>query len=185
MPKVMGSYSTNLKCGIGGHEGRALQMGDELPIGEALHSWDEVKDRKVSVPDYPEEVLVSVVPGPQEEYFTEAGIHHFYSESYEVTESCDRMGYRLEGPEVESKNGTDIVSDGIVFGSIQIPSNGKPIILMADHQTTGGYAKIGTVVQADLSKVAQCKPGDRIRFRKVSVEEAQEISRKERKKECF
>ena len=100
VPKVMGSYSTNLKCGIGGHEGRALQMGDELPIGEALHSWDEVKDRKVSVPDYPKEVLVSVVPGPQEEYFTEAGIHHFYSESYEVTESCDRMGYRLEGPEV-------------------------------------------------------------------------------------
>ena len=185
VPKVMGSYSTNLKCGIGGHEGRALQMGDELPIGEALHSWDEVKDRKVSVPDYPKEVLVSVVPGPQEEYFTEAGIHHFYSESYEVTESCDRMGYRLEGPEVESKNGTDIVSDGIVFGSIQIPSSGKPIILMADHQTTGGYAKIGTVTQADLPKVAQCKPGDRIRFRKVSVEEAQEISRKERKKECF
>ena len=160
-------------------------MGDELPIGEALHSWDEVKDRKVSVPDYPKEGLVSVVPGPQEEYFTEAGIHHFYSESYEVTESCDRMGYRLEGPEVESKNGTDIVSDGIVFGSIQIPSSGKPIILMADHQTTGGYAKIGTVTQADLPKVAQCKPGDRIRFRKVSVEEAQEISRKERKKECF
>lgn len=95
------------------------------------------------------------------------------------------MGYRLEGPEVESKSGTDIVSDGIVFGSIQIPSSGKPIILMADHQTTGGYAKIGTVIQADLPKVAQCKPGDRIRFRKVSVEEAQEISRKERKKECF
>ena len=125
------------------------------------------------------------MPGPQEEYFTEAGIHHFYAGSYEVTESCDRMGYRLEGPEVESKNGTDIVSDGIVFGSIQIPSSGKPIILMADHQTTGGYAKIGTVIQADLPKVAQCKPGDRIRFRKVSVEEAQEISRKERKKECF
>ena len=69
-------------------------MGDELPIGEALHSWDEVKDRKVSVPDYPKEVLVSVVPGPQEEYFTEAGIHHFYSESYEVTESCDRILYQ-------------------------------------------------------------------------------------------
>ena len=135
--------------------------------------------------EYPKEVTVRIVPGPQEEYFTEAGIHHFYSESYEVTESCDRMGYRLEGPEVESKDGTDIVSDGIVFGSIQIPSSGKPIILMADHQTTGGYAKIGTVAQADLPKVAQCKPGDRIRFRKVSVEEAQEISRKERKKECF
>ena len=131
-------------------------------------------------------MLVSVVPGPQEEYFTEAGIHHFYSESYEVTESCDRMGYRLEGPEVESKNGTDIVSDGIVFGSIQIPSSGKPIILMADHQTTGGYAKNRNCHPGRIfPKVAQCKPGDRIRFRKVSVEEAQEISRKERKKECF
>ena len=95
------------------------------------------------------------------------------------------MGYRLEGPEVESISGTDIVSDGIVFGSIQIPSSGKPIILMADHQTTGGYAKIGTVCQMDLPKIAQCKPGDRIRFRKISVEEAQETGRKEREKECF
>ena len=157
VPKVMGSYSTNLKCGIGGHEGRALQMGDELPIGEALHSWDEVKGRKVSVPDYPKEVLVSVVPGPQEEYFTEAGIHHFYSESYEVTESCDRMGYRLEGPEVESKNGTDIVSDGIVFGSIQIPSSGKPIILMAD-QIFRKWPSVSRETGSDFGKCRWRKP---------------------------
>ncbi len=185
VPKVMGSYSTNLKCGIGGYEGRALKAGDELPIGEAAHTWDEVKGRRVSVMEYPKEVTVRIVPGPQEEYFTENGIRHFYSESYEVTESCDRMGYRLEGPEVESRSGTDIVSDGIVFGSIQIPSSGKPIILMADHQTTGGYAKIGTVCQMDLPKIAQCKPGDKIRFQKISVEEAQAAGRKEREKECF
>ena len=185
VPKVMGSYSTNLKCKIGGYHGRALQAGDEVPVGVSRVALEEVKDRKVNVPDYPQEVMIRVVPGPQEDYFTEQGIQRFYAESYEVTESCDRMGYRLEGPEVESKEGTDIVSDGIVFGSIQIPSSGKPIILMADHQTTGGYAKIGTVCQVDLPKIAQCRPGDHIRFQKISVEKAQEISRAERKGECY
>lgn len=184
VPMVMNSRSTNLRCKIGGCHGRALKVGDVISAGSPKKSFDEVSGRKVSEAEYPDEVLVHVVPGPQEEYFTEKGIAAFYSESYVVTEECDRMGYRLDGVQVESKNGTDIVSDGIVYGSIQIPSSGKPIILMADHQTTGGYAKIGTVCQADLPKIAQCKPGNHIRFQKISVEEAQESGRKQRQEEC-
>lgn len=184
VPVVMNSRSTNLRCKIGGCHGGALKVGDEVPIGTPEKSFDEISGRTVSVTEYPDEVLVHVVPGPQEEYFTEKGIAAFYSESYVVTEECDRMGYRLDGTDVESKNGTDIVSDGIVYGSVQIPSSGKPIILMADHQTTGGYAKIATVCQADLPKIAQCRPGNHIRFQKISVDEAQELGRKQRNKEC-
>ena len=85
------------------------------------------------------------------------------------------MGLRLDGPEIESISGTDIVSDGIVFGSIQVPSGGVPIILMADHQTAGGYAKIGTVLSFDLPKLAQARPGDKVRFARISAEEAQAL----------
>ena len=83
------------------------------------------------------------------------------------------MGFRLEGPEIESKNGVDIVSDGIAFGAIQVPPSGKPIVLLADRQTTGGYAKIGTLYSEDIPKFVQLKPGDTVHFQKISVEEAQ------------
>ena len=126
-----------------------------------------------------------MIPGPQEEMFTQKGLHTFYSGYYRVQEDSDRMGYRLDGSMIESKNGTDIVSDGITFGSIQVPASGKPIILMADHQTTGGYAKIGTVCRMDLSKVAQSKPGDRIHFKKIDVDKAQKLYKEMISKECF
>ena len=91
------------------------------------------------------------------------------------------MGIRLEGPELKGISGNDIISDGIVFGSVQIPNSGKPIILMADHQTTGGYAKIATVASSDLPKLAQAKPGNKIRFSRITVEEAEELAIKEKK----
>ncbi len=126
-------------------------------------------------PVYESEITVRVVPGPQAEYFTAAGVDTFFSAAYEISPNSDRMGLRLDGPEIESISGTDIVSDGIVFGSIQVPSGGVPIILMADHQTAGGYAKIGTVLSFDLPKLAQARPGDKVRFARISAEEAQAL----------
>ena len=105
--------------------------------------------------------------GPQDDRFSRQGIETFLTEEYTVTSDFDRMGCRLEGETIEAKEGTDIVSDGIVDGSFQVTAGGLPIILLADRQTTGGYAKIATVVSQDLPKLAQVRPGDHITFRKV------------------
>ncbi|HSQ34046.1 MAG TPA: KipI antagonist, partial [Peptostreptococcaceae bacterium] len=93
---------------------------------------------------------------------------------YVVTNECDRMGFRLDGEVIEHVSGGDIISDGISFGAIQVPGHGKPIIMMADRQTTGGYTKIGNIIWVDLCKVAQAKPGDKIGFKKITVEQAHE-----------
>ena len=175
VPPVMGSRSTNLKCRIGGFYGRALETGDVLPVGRDDSGFEELKDLWYSQPEYPDHVILRVVEGPQADYFTSSGLDTFYSEAYTVTQESDRMGCRLDGPSITSCHGSDIISDGIVFGSIQITSAGRPIILMADRQTTGGYAKIGTVCTADLPVIAQCRPGAVIHFKKISVAEAQKL----------
>ncbi len=179
VPVVMGSRSTNLRCKMGGFEGRALQAGDELKIGTLTAGSEDGGDgpgRNVAVPPrYPSEVTVRAVAGPQEEYFTEAGKKTFFETSYRVLPQSDRMGMRLSGPKVESCGSVDIISDGILFGSVQITNGGEPIIMMADHQTTGGYAKIATVCSFDLPRLAQLRPGDQVRFERVSVEEAQRL----------
>lgn len=174
VPAVMGSRSTDIKCRIGGYQGRALSAGDEIKLG-AGKRYEEVKDRRTQAVSYPALVSLRVIPGPQEEYFTEQGKKTFYSETYTISDQSDRMGYRLEGAAVESINGTDIVSDGIPLGAIQVPASGKPIILLADRQTTGGYAKIGTVCSFDIPKLVQAKPGDQVRFTTISAEEAQKM----------
>ena len=173
VPLVMGSRSTDVSAKLGGFDGRALKAGDVLPT-LSVDDWTPTTLRYES-PVYESAVTVRVVPGPQEEYFTAAGLETFFSSAYEISPNSDRMGLRLEGPEIESRNGTDIVSDGIVFGSIQVPSGGKPILLMADHQTAGGYAKIGTVLSLDLPKLAQARPGDTVRFQRISAEDAQAL----------
>lgn len=109
-------------------------------------------------------VPLRVILGPQKEYFTAQGEQTFFSEVYHLTENCDRMGYKLDGASVVSVAGVDIVSDGIAFGAVQIPPNGKPIIMLADRQTTGGYAKIGTIAGEDIPKLVQLKPGAAVRF---------------------
>jgi allophanate hydrolase subunit 2 len=118
--------------------------------------------------------------GPQEDYFTPKGIDTFLSARYNVSGQSDRMGVRLEGAPIENKNGVDIISDGIAYGSVQIPASGTPIIMMADRQTTGGYAKIATVITADLYKIAQAKPGSCIRFQAVTEKEAVAALKEER-----
>lgn len=170
IPMVMGSQSTDLKGKIGGFCGRQLKKDDQIPL-----AGKEIQQKQCEVPYIPckNAVTVRVVLGPQEDKFTQKGIQDFLSENYHISEQADRMGYRLEGKKIESKNTTDIISDGIIFGSIQVASDGTPIILMADHQTVGGYAKIGTVVEKDLSLIAQLKPGDTLKFQKVTVQDAQ------------
>ncbi|WDV44233.1 biotin-dependent carboxyltransferase family protein [Clostridiaceae bacterium M8S5] len=175
VPIVMGSRSTYLKGKIGGYRGRELNKGDIVDI---INYDSEYKVRLLSkkhISIYENKIDIRVVLGPQNEYFTKHGIDTFLSDTYTITNECDRMGFRLDGAEIEHINGADIISDGIEFGAIQISGNGKPIIMMADRQTTGGYTKIANVISVDLPKIAQAKPGDKISFKVVSIKEAQDI----------
>jgi allophanate hydrolase subunit 2 len=113
-----------------------------------------------------------VILGPQDDRFTAEGIRAFLEGPYDVTPQADRMGYRLKGPEITHARGHDIVSDGIPLGGIQVPGEGQPIVLLVDRQTTGGYTKIATVIGADIGAIGQTRPGQRIRFRRVTLEEA-------------
>lgn len=182
VPTVMGSKSTNLKCKVGGFLGRKLQANDVIPFADAKAILPNMEKRKTDPCDYAgKEATLRVVLGPQEEYFTPEGIKTFLTGEYTVTGEFDRMGCRLDGEAITSKNGVDIISDGIAFGAIQIPPHGKPIIMLADRQTTGGYAKIATVVSVDIPKLVQCSIGGKIHFMKVDVNTAQRLMKREEK----
>ena len=173
----LGSQSTYLKGGFGGVDGRALRAGDVLPLGEdavrtAGHSpvsragrvWPSAKR-----PPYSPEPTIRVVLGPQDDHFTAAGLETFLSTAYEVTPASDRMGIRFSGTRIAHAGATGITSDGLVTGSVQVPADGQPIVMLADHQTTGGYPKIATVIREDLPLLAQCLPGDRVRFERTPL----------------
>ena len=172
LPLVMGSMSTNLKCKLGGFQGRKLQRGDEIPLRQSVNITFVGKRKFKNEVKYTKSITLRAVLGPQDDYFAEKGIETFFEKTYTVTDKSDRMGIRLDGEKIESKNGVDIISDGVTTGSVQIPASGTPIIMMADRQTTGGYAKIATVLTTDLHLIAQAKPGTVIRFQKVTAEEA-------------
>ena len=179
LPFVMGSLSTNLKCGLGGFQGRKLQTGDSLPLRQTL-TLSIMGARQLPLEnDYQKSLAVRVVLGPQEDYFTDRGIATFLGSWYTVSGQSDRMGVRLEGSKIENKHGVDIISDGIATGAVQIPASGTPIIMMADRQTTGGYAKIATVISADLKLLAQAAPGTKVRFAAVSEKEAVTLKKQE------
>ena len=168
IPVVMGSRCTNLKSQIGGFKGRKLKDEDYIGFRIKRRYLPYFLSRKLKPDDFSaESETLRVVFGPQDDRFSRQGIETFLTEEYTVTSDFDRMGCRLEGETIEAKEGTDIVSDGIVDGSFQVTAGGLPIILLADRQTTGGYAKIATVVSQDLPKLAQVRPGDHITFRKV------------------
>ncbi|MDF2948471.1 MAG: urea amidolyase related protein [Sedimentibacter sp.] len=172
VPVVMGSKSTFLKAQIGGYEGRALRAGDILSTG-LVNNVQFGREIAENYYDYGSgKVELRVVLGPQDDAFTENGIENFFNSEFRVTNNCDRMGYTLEGENIEHKDGADIISDGISMGAIQVPNSGNLIIMMADRQTTGGYTKIANVITADLPKIAQAKPGDVITFKKSTLEEA-------------
>jgi len=171
---VLGSLSTHLGAGLGPLGGRALTAGP-LPLrrAEAGPGPDRGLTRPLPYGDGP----IRLVPGPQDEAFAPDAFDTLLSSSYTVGARSDRMGMRLEGPRLRHRAQADIVSDGIVAGSIQVPGDGGPILLLADHQTTGGYAKIATVISADLPRLGRMVAGDRLTFRAVTVAEAEAARR--------
>jgi biotin-dependent carboxylase-like uncharacterized protein len=171
----LGSLSLQPRAGIGGLEGRALRAGDRLPL-ILSHAPDGPELTLDPVP-LDAKAPVRVVLGPQDDYFTTEGVETFLASPYTVSREADRMGYRLTGPRIAHARGFNVVSDGIVAGSVQVPGSGEPIVMMADRQTTGGYPKLATVVSADLRIVAQRRSGEAIRFAAVPIEEAQAIAR--------
>ena len=178
VPRLMGSRSTYLKGEFGGLEGRPLRAGDTLETlgGPGEGDFDDLElPESFVVPEYGHDHRVRVVLGPQSRGFTEAGVETLLGSEYKVSVQSDRMGYRLDGAAVEHVSGPDIVSDGTPLGAVQVPGNGLPIVLLADRGTTGGYAKIATVVSVDICRIAQAMPGDTIRFEEVSVAEAHAI----------
>lgn len=174
VPPVLGSRATDLKGRFGGHEGRALASGDRLTIGGMP---DGSCLELPAPPPLAFAGTLRVVLGPQADAFTEDGLNTFLGTGFRVSREADRMGMRLEGTPLAFTTGADIVSDGIATGSIQVPGSGLPIVLLADHQTIGGYAKIATVISADLAVAGRLLPGAEIRFAAVSVAEAEEARR--------
>ena len=175
IPEVMGSRSTYMKAKIGGVEGRKLAKGDVIGFRAPKAELKNMNFRSMASEFVPrKEYTVRVVLGPQDDYFTDAGIETFLTQVYSVTAEFDRMGCRLEGAVIQHMDGGDIICDGIAFGAIQVPSSGQPIIMLGDRQTTGGYTKIANVISADFRILAQLKQGDKVRFEKVSVKAAQD-----------
>ncbi|RPI99729.1 MAG: biotin-dependent carboxyltransferase [Deltaproteobacteria bacterium] len=182
VPTVMGSKSTFLSGKFGGLNGRALKKGDVLYTEDTAQPLNRIglPFPPAWIPPLGKEAMVRVVPGPQDDHFTKPGFQTFQSSSYQVTPNSDRMGIRLDGPKIERRSDVEesIISESLVPGNIQVPGDGKPLIIL-NESVTGGYTKIATVISTDLPKVAQRKPGDRIRFKPVPIEEAHELLRKQ------
>ncbi len=180
VPKIMGSQSTYLSGKFGGLEGRALKRGDTLYSLPTQSSLTKLGLRFPAewIPQWEKEAFLGVIPGPQDHHFTQQGFQTFCSSSYQVTPQCDRMGVRLDGPKIERRSEVEesIISEGLISGAIQVPGDGKPIIILTEL-VTGGYTKIATVLSTDLTKVAQLKPGERVRFFSISIEEAHQLIR--------
>lgn len=179
VPPVLGSASTHLRGSFGGWFGRALAEGDELPLGPASDMPPErllpdmawPADRRAALAGR-EPAPLRALPGPQSDLFEAPARALLETAVYRVGAHADRMGYRLEGPRLAHARDFNIVSDAIATGSVQVPGDGMPIVLLADRQTTGGFPKIATVITADLPVLAQLGPGDLLRFRLVSRAEA-------------
>ena len=182
VPVVMGSRSTYLKGAIGGLEGRTLARGDvlgSLGMKPGEGRGERGLPEGIAAPIYGHENEIRVVLGPQDTAFTQDGIETFLGSQYTVSVHSDRMGCRLEGSTIEHLSGADIVSDGTALGSVQVPGDGQPIILLADRGTTGGYAKIATVIAADISRLAQAMPGDVLAFKAIAMEDARAAFRQQ------
>jgi allophanate hydrolase len=176
VPLVLGSASTYVRAAMGGLDGRALRRGDFVPLALARAS-DQPELRLPSPVPATGDQPIRVVLGPQQDFFTEEAVRALLDNEFRISHSADRMGMRLDGPSLQHRRGWDIVSDAIMTGAIQVPGSGQPILLLADHQTTGGYPKIATVISADLSAVGRRRPGDTLRFAAVTVETAEALCR--------
>ncbi|MCP4615670.1 MAG: biotin-dependent carboxyltransferase [Bradyrhizobium sp.] len=170
---VFGSLSVNARAGLGGPYPRPLQTGDELQVAAATGA----PERRIELPVVPD-APIRVVFGPQDDEFSDEAKALFIGGDWKISATSDRMGYRLEGPVIKHLYGHNIVSDGTVNGSIQVPGNGQPIVLMPDRGTSGGYPKIATVISADFGRFAQIAAGRSFRFKAVSMTEAQAEAKK-------
>jgi biotin-dependent carboxylase-like uncharacterized protein len=169
---MFGSLSVNQRAGLGSPFPRPLQAGDELPAKAA----GGAAERRIELPAIAGPVRI--VWGPQDDEFSDEAKAVLIDSEWKISATSDRMGYRLEGPAISHLHGHNIVSDGTVRGSIQIPGNGAPIVLMTDRGTTGGYPKIATVISADFGRFAQTPAGTAFRFKAVSMKEAQAEAKK-------
>ncbi|MGJ7570822.1 biotin-dependent carboxyltransferase family protein [Variovorax sp. RB2P76] len=181
VPQILGSRSTDLKAGFGGHEGRALRKGDRLALGASRLDAAQRERRAFGLrgPDWGAEeadgaIALRVLPGPEFEQFTLAAREQLRSERWRITPQSNRMGSRLAGAELKRKRSGDMLSSGVIPGTIQVPPSGQPIILMGDAQTTGGYPRIGVVIRADLWKLAQAPLNGKLRL--VQVDQAQALA---------
>jgi biotin-dependent carboxylase-like uncharacterized protein len=173
---VLGSRSTDLKAGFGGHEGRALRKGDKLQLGPSQLDAAQRARKPFGLrgPDWGAEeadgaIALRVLPGPEFEQFTLAARDVLWGERWRITSQSNRMGSRLAGTELKRKRAGDMLSSGVIPGTIQVPPSGQPIILMGDAQTTGGYPRIGVVIRADLWKLAQAPLNGKLRLVQVDM----------------
>lgn len=172
---VLGSLSTYVRAGLGPLGGRPVQAGTRLPLWR--DQCGDGDDLGLAAPFDYGDGPIRVVLGPQDGAFTAQALATLSTAEYRVGKDADRMGLRLDGPTLAHRAGADIPSDGLVSGCIQVPGNGAPIILLADHQTAGGYAKIATVISADLPRLGRMMPGTALRFAVVDVARAEQARR--------
>ncbi|PIP00711.1 biotin-dependent carboxyltransferase family protein [Pleomorphomonas carboxyditropha] len=174
VPPLLGARATDLKSGYGGHEGRGLRRGDRLPLGP--RSPGKLPDGGIgALPPPGRDVAdrpLRVLPAAEWPEFSEAARELFVTEGWRVTAEADRQGCRLDGPELIRERRRELLSHGIVPGTVQVPPSGRPIIQLAEANTCGGYPKIATVIEADLWRLGQAMPGDTLRFAVVSRDEA-------------
>ena len=184
IPEIMESKSTYLRANIGGFKGRALQKGDIFSVGEVSEIGEKLieqlknSDATWSVDfnnliRFEQNQYIRVLKGTEFNRFDQKSQNTFFERPYTLTVQSDRMGYRLDGPTLSLAENFELLSEGVTFGTVQIPSNGQPIILMADRQTTGGYPKIAQVITADLPSLAQIQPTGTIRFKEITLAEAE------------
>jgi len=176
-PKFLDSRSVFVR----GMMGNVLKTGEVLETESSMMNLASRKQfPKELIPNFPAKNSLRVILGPQEDRFSSKGIETLLSSEYRVSPQSDRMGYRLQGPVIEHLSGSDIISEPIARGAIQVPGDGLPILLLWDAQVSGGYTKIANVISADLDPVAQVMPGDSLRFKEVTIGEAHQALREER-----
>ncbi|MEU3499009.1 biotin-dependent carboxyltransferase family protein [Kitasatospora cineracea] len=160
VPAVLGSRATDTLAGLGPER---LTVGRLLPVGTAATGWPAAEHAPRREPAGP--LVLHVVPGPRDDWFTAAALRTLYGEPYTVTGDSDRVGMRLDGPALERARSGELPSEGMVGGALQVPPSGRPILFLADHPVTGGYPVVAVVRRADLDAAAQARPGDTLRFR--------------------
>jgi antagonist of KipI len=192
IPEVMNSKSTYLRGEIGGYNGRALQAGDTLscnPLPQNTRPLFQYLKSKCTRSFYAttwyvnsehfihskQASTIRVIRGAEFERFTKVSQLQFFEQEFQITPKSDRMGYRISGPIIELKESFDLISEAVTHGTIQVPQDGNPIILLADRQTTGGYPRIAQVATVDLPIIAQLKPGEKISFKEITLEEAEQL----------